>query len=660
MVSSFIISVYVKETNPVSLLPVHKDLFKNYSILRYFLDLPDNIFNKDKKNKTNNSTTKIEFSGTKNKLITEILKLKNAESLLKEKKYRRAENSIYTMDQSCDFLKRKKTKLYLKTLYFQQKYKEYIKQFNTYPIEDDLHIQLLYINCLVKTRADNKAFELFKKIFLKNKLKPFKKLLPPKSLNVFLRKLEYDYWFEKFKYLAQKNYFSEFLKEKVYIRSSQLHHLFYAEFYYKKRRYSYVKKHLTSVKSPKLLNHKRKLLLKINLWNKNYKAIFKHLRELEDNSTLYAEVLFDGANILLTRRELDLSLAFFTKYIKYIEANKLLSNNDSKYWKALWVSAWIIYRKNDKLKAVQYFKKGMQAEIDNYRIANTYWYHRLKKTDSFSQIADYPFSYYYTKTSTLRETLYQDSLLGFITLINGKQGPLFLQLINDLKSLLKNHLIDESFAFVNWAKTTDKLTDSEKNTFKIIESILYLKKKNFYYAFEKFKRNFDGYQSFRLPKFLRSIYFPTRYKAFIETYSERNQLDKNLIFAVIWQESFFRPDVVSPAKANGLMQLLYKTARQTAAKLDLKIKKRDLYNPRINIKLGTDHLKYLLDKHDGKLHLALTSYNAGYHRSIFWLEKFGDVSADEFIEMIPFTETRNYVKNILRNYYYYKFYYGDK
>ncbi|HLP57336.1 MAG TPA: hypothetical protein VK186_00835, partial [Candidatus Deferrimicrobium sp.] len=53
-------------------------------------------------------------------------------------------------------------------------------------------------------------------------------------------------------------------------------------------------------------------------------------------------------------------------------------------------------------------------------------------------------------------------------------------------------------------------------------------------------------------------------------------------------------------------------------------------------------------------------YNAGYSRVDEWLEQFGNVPEDEFIEMIPFTETRNYVKNILRNYYYYKFYYSPK
>jgi soluble lytic murein transglycosylase len=107
------------------------------------------------------------------------------------------------------------------------------------------------------------------------------------------------------------------------------------------------------------------------------------------------------------------------------------------------------------------------------------------------------------------------------------------------------------------------------------------------------------------------------------------------------------------------MQLLYGTAREVAARQGMRIKRWDLYNPPINIRLGTDYLKRLLDKYDGKLHLALAAYNAGAHRVDAWLNSFGEVPDDEFIELIPFTETRSYVKNILRNYYYYRFYYGD-
>jgi len=653
LVSSFAISAYIKEiiaggSGPFPHPRLYRYLFDNYSILRYFLNLPDSVFlsNKEKKPEINHQLT------------TDILKMKTIESLLKEKKYRQVNHLLETLTQPHEFLKEKITRLSLNALYFQQKYQDFIEQYNAAPIKDKdiLDIQLMRINCLVRTKENEKALNLFKKLFLKNRLKPFKDSISTGTLNGFLQKLEYDDWFKKFKYLVQKNYFSEFLRERQYIKAPELHHLFYAEFYYKRKRYNDAQRHLSYINSPKLLKHKEKLLLKIELRRKNYNVFFAKLNGLKDERDIYAEVLFDSASILLIHRELDLSLALFSKYIKLIETGHHFRKN-SNYWKALWSSAWILFRKKDPLKATQYFKKGTLSDNEAYKMANLYWYHRMKKNPT-SRLDDYPFSYYYSKTKDSREGSHHDSIKRFIALINGKQGPLFHQIIDDLKSLLKNRLIDESFDFIHWAKKDNRLTDSERNTLKIIESILYLKKKDFYHAFISFRRNFDCYQSFRLPKFLGSIYTPIRYERLIDTHSKQYNLDRNLVFALIREESFFRPDIVSPARANGLMQLLYGTATKIAARQGIQVKKWDLYNPQINIRLGTDHLKELLDKYRGKLHLALAAFNAGEHRVYNWLQEFGDVPDDVFIELIPFTETRSYVKNILRNYYYYRFYYG--
>lgn len=655
LIFSFVISAYVKEiivgrsgTFPP---PRHyRYLFDNYSVLRYFLNLPDSVFLSNKEMKTEIT----------HPLTADILKMETIESLLEEKKYRQVNHLLETLGQPHEFLKEKITTLTLKALYFQQKYPDFIKQYNTAPMKDTdiLEIQLLRINCLVRTKENEKAFNLFKKWFLKNRLKPFNDFIPTGTLNGFLQKLGYDDWFKKFKYLVRKNYFSEFLRERRYIKAPELHHLFYAEFYYKRKRYSDAQRHLGYINSPTLLKHKEKLLLKIELRRKNYNIFFSKLNGLKDERDIYTEVLFDSANILLIHRELDLSLALFSKYIKLIEAGDHLNvKEDSNYWKALWSSAWILYRKKDPLRATQYFKKGTLSDDDAYKMANLYWFHRMRKTGT-TQLDDYPFSYYYTKTRDSREGSHHDSIKRFITLIDGKQGPLFHQVIDDLKSLLTNHLLDESFDFIHWAKRENRLSDSERNTLKIIESILYLKKKDFYHAFVTFRRNFNCYQCFRLPKFLGSIYTPIRYETLVTTYSKQYKLDRNLVFALIREESFFRPDIVSPARANGLMQLLYGTARSIAARQGIRIKKWDLYNPRINVSLGTDYLKELLDKYSGKLHLALAAFNSGEHRVYNWLQEFGNVPDDVFIELIPFTETRMYVKNILRNYYYYRFYYG--
>jgi soluble lytic murein transglycosylase len=193
----------------------------------------------------------------------------------------------------------------------------------------------------------------------------------------------------------------------------------------------------------------------------------------------------------------------------------------------------------------------------------------------------------------------------------------------------------------------------------LIESILYLRQGNYAMAFISFRDNFQCYRCVRLPRFLSQIVLPVKYTELIDQYCQEYKLDRELVFALIREESFFRPDAVSPANANGLMQLLLETARQVAYSHRMKVFRRDLFDPEINIRLGTEYLRNLLDKYNGKLPLALAAYNAGWERVDEWMNRFGTVKDDEFIEMIPFTETRNYVKNILRNYFYYRFYYGQ-
>ena len=176
-------------------------------------------------------------------------------------------------------------------------------------------------------------------------------------------------------------------------------------------------------------------------------------------------------------------------------------------------------------------------------------------------------------------------------------------------------------------------------------------------AFTAFKRNFPQYHSLRLPHFLSSIYFPVAYRQAINRFSHQNKMDNLLVFALIRNESFFNPNTVSPARAYGLMQLLYRTARQVARKVKVRISRKDLFSAEINIQLGIKYLKQLLIRYKGKLALALAAYNAGSRPVDRWLRQFGNVTTEEFIELIPYSETRTYVKNILRNYYYYKFYF---
>ena len=118
------------------------------------------------------------------------------------------------------------------------------------------------------------------------------------------------------------------------------------------------------------------------------------------------------------------------------------------------------------------------------------------------------------------------------------------------------------------------------------------------------------------------------------------------VAALVAQESTFVPDIQSPARAVGLMQLMAPTARAYARKLGLRYSARLLTNPEANIRMGT---AYLADKvrEFGDLHLALASYNAGERAVRRWLADRPGLPHDQFIDDIPYPETQNYVKRIL-------------
>lgn len=126
-----------------------------------------------------------------------------------------------------------------------------------------------------------------------------------------------------------------------------------------------------------------------------------------------------------------------------------------------------------------------------------------------------------------------------------------------------------------------------------------------------------------------------------------------LVHALIRQESVFNPQAVSPVGARGLMQLMPATAQQVAGQLGLKHNHARLTaDPGYNIKLGSSYMAELLDRFNGSYVLAIAGYNAGPGRVSEWLRKFGDpraegVDVEDWIEMIPIYETRNYVQRVM-------------
>jgi soluble lytic murein transglycosylase len=149
------------------------------------------------------------------------------------------------------------------------------------------------------------------------------------------------------------------------------------------------------------------------------------------------------------------------------------------------------------------------------------------------------------------------------------------------------------------------------------------------------------------------LYFPVLERETLISSSRENGLDPVLVAALIRQESNFNPLATSPAGARGLMQLMPDVGRQLASAKGTPWNPEILYDPATNIRLGTAHLSTLMRKYP-EVVKSLAAYNAGESRVVKWSTKTGAADPEVFTERIPFVETRDYVRTILRNRAYYQ------
>ncbi len=142
--------------------------------------------------------------------------------------------------------------------------------------------------------------------------------------------------------------------------------------------------------------------------------------------------------------------------------------------------------------------------------------------------------------------------------------------------------------------------------------------------------------------------YPRPYEALVEEVARTEQLPSELLYAVMRQESGFRPQVRSPAGALGLLQLMPRTAERVAGDMGW-AEVGDLTEPRINITLGAHYLKRLLELFGNDWVLAVAAYNAGPEAVSRWARARPHTPKDVFASLIPYVETRSYVQRVLAN-----------
>ncbi len=159
------------------------------------------------------------------------------------------------------------------------------------------------------------------------------------------------------------------------------------------------------------------------------------------------------------------------------------------------------------------------------------------------------------------------------------------------------------------------------------------------------------------PEYWQALY-PFPYEDTILKWSKQRQLNPLLVTSLIRQESRFEKEIESSAGAMGLMQVIPPTAK-TAAK-NIGLSNYSMTNPEDNVNIGTYYLDFTHQEYDNNSMLAVASYNAGPNAVANWVKRYGLKDADEFVEKIPYPETKGYVESVFENYWNYMLVYNPE
>jgi soluble lytic murein transglycosylase len=154
--------------------------------------------------------------------------------------------------------------------------------------------------------------------------------------------------------------------------------------------------------------------------------------------------------------------------------------------------------------------------------------------------------------------------------------------------------------------------------------------------------------------------WPTAYDRSVTRSAAAHGVEPALVYAIMREESGYQPDARSVVGARGLTQIMPDTGRRLASDLGAAgFDPAELYVPERNLELGAFYLSRLMQRFDGRMSAAIASYNAGPEAVARWLAADAARDDDEWVESIPYDQTRSYVKRVLRSVHVYRTLYGS-
>jgi soluble lytic murein transglycosylase len=398
------------------------------------------------------------------------------------------------------------------------------------------------------------------------------------------------------------------------------------------------------------------------------------LRQNHTASPYFEDALLLGGNMYLLKPDYDRAIDYYRELQQRFPTEKLASY-------AHWKTAWLSFRQN----RIEEAKKLFEEQIDWYPAspqvpAALYWRARLAEQDGdlakahawYAKLADSFRNYYYADLARSRmgallvpaSSTTPDPLLKKVeapqvpvTFADSGAPP-----ADDLRAEKARLLENAGMTSFSVKELRAAASDGGAGWATREIARMYQDDGRYDQAIEALKRAVPSYYALDLPALPRDawqVLFPRPYWTDLRRYSRANGLDPFLVASLVRQESEFNPGAVSNANALGLMQLLPGTARVLARGMHLRrFRTENLLSPTTNLQLGTRYFRDLMDHYNGRLEYALAAYNAGSDRVDSWLATGNFRDPQEFVESIPFTETREYVQAILRNSSVYRRLYG--
>jgi soluble lytic murein transglycosylase len=388
-------------------------------------------------------------------------------------------------------------------------------------------------------------------------------------------------------------------------------------------------------------------------------AMVERLKNQFPQSPWLAEALFSSGNMYLLKRD-------YPTAVKYYEALASDFPSGKNAAAAHWRAGWLNYRQGNFAEAERLFDEQIRTYPGaTETVAALYWRARLYETRegkagqaaaSYRRIAQVYNHYFYAQMARLRL-----AGLGSTQPVPEPQLERFTAppvptledtFPDDSPHLAKARLVANAGLNEYVAREISAEPDSARWS-NLAEARIYTSFGDYFRALRSMKRALPSAATApikAIPLAYWRILFPEPWWAAIKEYSAKNNLDPYLVAALIRQESEYNPGAISRANALGLMQLLPSVGKQMAREEGMTgFDPHQLLDPVTNIRLGTRYLRQTLDKFGGVTEYALAAYNAGDERVADWKTAGPYSGMDEYVESIPFTETREYVQAILRN-----------